>query len=171
MSFSDLIYARHSIRNYTTAPVDSAKVDRIVEAANRAPSAANLQAYEIYLVANVKDRSALSRACCEQGFVLVAPVSLVFCANTARNKDRFGERASFYAIQDATIACTYAQLAAADLGLGTCWVGAFNADAVRKVIGAPPGHEPVAVLPVGHPKGQAEVKDRRPLADILHDVG
>jgi nitroreductase len=112
----------------------------------------------------------LPRAACEQGFVLVAPVSLVFCANTARNEERFGARARFMALEDATIACTYAQLQAADLGLGTCWVGAFDPDAVRRVIHAAKGLEPVAILPIGHPKGEAEVKDRRPIADLVHNV-
>ncbi len=170
MSFFELIKQRRSVRNYTTAPVDKAKVERILEAANRAPSAANLQAYEIYQVTKVKDRSALSRAACEQGFVLVAPVSLVFCANPARNEERFGARARFFALQDATIACTYAQLAAAEMGLGTCWVGAFEAEAVRKVIGAPKGLEPVAILPIGHPKGEAEDKSRRAVKELVHAV-
>jgi len=170
MAFSELIKKRRSVRNYTTAPVDRVKLARIVAAANRAPSAGNLQAYEIYKVTQVKDRSALSRASCEQGFVLVAPVSLVFCANIARNEERYGERARFFALQDATIACAYAQLAASDLGLGTCWVGAFDPDAVRKILGAPKGIDPVAILPIGHPKGEAEVKDRRPVADLVHTV-
>lgn len=170
MDFSELTRHRRSVRNFTTAPVDRVKLDRIIEAANRAPSAANLQSYEIYKVTKVKDRSALARAACEQGFVLVAPVSLVFCVNTARNADRFGARARFLALQDATIACTYAQLQAADLGLGSCWVGAFDPDAVRRIIHAAADHEPVAILPIGHPKGEPEVKGRRPLDELVHNV-
>jgi len=170
MGFSDLIAQRHSIRNYFSTPVESEKLERILAAACRAPSAGNLQAYEIYKVTRVKDRSALSRLAHGQGFVLVAPVSLVFCANAARNEERFGERARFYALQDATIACTYAQLQAHELGLGTCWVGAFDPEPLRKLLKAPKPLEPVAILPIGYPQGEPELKGRRPLPDLLHTL-
>ncbi len=170
MGFSELIAHRHSIRSYYSTPVESDKLNRILAAANRAPSAANLQAYEIYTVTKVKDRSALSRVAHGQGFVLVAPVSLVFFANSARNEERFGARAKFFALQDATIACTYAQLQAHDLGLGTCWVGAFESEPLRRLLKAPKSLEPVAILPIGYPQGKVELKDRRQLADLVHKM-
>lgn len=171
MEFFEAIRQRHSIRNYSSRPVEAEKLDRILEAANLAPSAANLQSYEIYLVTQVKQRAALAKAAGGQGFVLVAPVSLVFCTNPVRLVDRYGERGrGLYSVQDATIACAYAQLAATAEGLGTVWVGAFNPDAVREIIGAPVGLQPVAILPIGYPEGEPEIRGRRPLEDLVHKI-
>jgi nitroreductase len=140
-------------------------------AVNRAPSAANFQAYEIFVVTQVRHRAALAKAACAQGFVLAAPVSLVFCANPERNYERFGERGrTLYSVQDATIACAYAQLAASALGIGTVWVGAFDPDAVRQVVGASEEMTPVAILTLGYTEGDPEIKERRPLSDLVHKL-
>jgi nitroreductase len=171
MEFFNVLEQRHSIRNYSSKPVEREKLDRILAAANRAPSAANLQAYEIFVVTQVKHRAALAKAACAQGFVLVAPVSLVFCANPARNEERFGERGrDLFSIQDATIACAYAQLAAVAQGLGAVWVGAFDPDAVREVLGAPKDLEPVSILTLGYTEGEPEIKERRALEDLVHAI-
>ncbi len=171
MDFFNVIEQRHSMRNYTSKALETEKVDCIVEAANRAPSAANMQAYEIFVVTKVKHRAALAKAACAQGFVLAAPVSLVFCANPERNYERFGERGrALYSLQDATIACAYAQLAATAQGVGTVWVGSFDPDAVREVVGAAEDMIPVAILTLGYTEGEPEIKERRPLEDLVHRV-
>jgi len=66
-------------------------------------------------------------------------------------------------MQDATIACAYAQLAATASGLGACWVGAFHEDEVREIVGAPAAWRPVAILPIGVPTEAAGVRERRDL--------
>ncbi len=169
MQYFDLIRNRHSIRGFDGRPVDDAKLTKILEAANAAPSAGNMQAYEIYVVRHVRQRAALSQAACTQGFILTAPVVLVFCANPARNEERYGERGrSLYCIQDATIAAAFAMLAIVDLGLATVWTGAFDPDAVRNVLGAPGGETPVVILPVGYPAAQPEFRPRRSVDDLVH---
>ncbi len=171
MDFFNVLEHRHSMRNYTSKLVEREKLDRILAAARSAPSAANLQAYEIFLVTQVKHRAALAKAACAQGFVLVAPMSLVFCANPAHNEERFGERGrDLFSVQDATIACAYAQLAASAQGLSAVWVGAFDPDAVRRVLGAPRSIEPVSILTLGYSEGEPEIKERRPLEDLVHRV-
>jgi nitroreductase len=171
MKFTELVARRHSTRNYSSQPVEQEKLNRILEAANRAPSAANLQSYEIFVVTKVKHRAELAQAASAQGFVLVAPVSLVFCTNPARLIERYGKRGTNqYAIQDASIACAYAQLAVVEEGLGSVWVGSFDPAEVRKIIGAPKEMEPVAILPIGYPEGEPERKGRRPLEDLVHLV-
>ena len=171
MKFAELVARRHSIRNYSSRPVEPEKLNRILEAANRAPSAANLQSYEIYVVTKVKHRAELAKAASAQGFVLVAPVSLVFCTNPVRLIERYGKRGTGrYAIQDASIACAYAQLATVEEGLGSVWVGSFDPAEVRKIIGVPEGIEPVAILPIGYPEGQPEIQSRRSLEDLVHPV-
>jgi nitroreductase len=73
-----------------------------------------------------------------------------------------------YCIQDATIACTYAMLAATALGLASVWVGAFDEQAVHKIICAEPGHRPIAMLPIGYPNESPRFRRRRALEDIVH---
>ena len=170
MDFFKVLENRHSIRNYLSRPVERTKLERILAAAASAPSACNLQSYDIFIVTKVKQRSALAKAACGQGFVLVAPVVLVFCTNS-RNAERFGARArNFYALQDATIACSYAQLAATAQGLGSCWVGAFEPDEVRAVLGVGKEHEPVAILPIGYISGKPEIKEHLPPSELTHTL-
>ncbi|MGA2267274.1 MAG: nitroreductase family protein [Bryobacteraceae bacterium] len=168
MELFEVIERRHSVRAFTPRPVEVEKVTRVLEAANAAPSAGNLQGYEIFRVAGKKERTMLARAALDQFFIESAPVVLVFCANPARSAGKYGERgARLYAIQDATIACTFAMLAATALGLGTVWVGAFNDAAVEHVLGTR-NLLPVAILPIGYPAEEPEPAPRRPLSDLVH---
>ncbi|MBU4225016.1 MAG: nitroreductase family protein, partial [Chloroflexi bacterium] len=73
-------------------------------------------------------------------------------------------------VQDATIACTYAMLAATALGLSTVWVGAFEEDAVREALGIPQELLPVAMLPIGYAGKKPRITPRRELNDLLHEV-
>ena len=171
MDFFELIRARRSVRAYRSEPVEEEKLRKILEAANLAPSAGNLQAYEIYLVRDRKVRLALARAALDQSFISEAPVALVFCAHPERSAIKYGRRGvRLYALQDATIACTFAMLAAAELGLATVWVGAFDDEGVRRAIGAPEAHQPVAILPIGYPTEQPAPAPRRSLEDLVHEI-
>jgi nitroreductase len=168
MEFFDTLRARHSIRAFTAQAIESADIDAILDAANAAPSAGNLQGYEIFAVTNRAGLSALCRASWDQEFIAQAQIALVFCANPARSAIKYGERGvNLYCIQDATIACAYAQLAATARGLATVWVGAFSEDAVRAAI--PIGNDllPVAILPIGHPGKQPKIRPRRELNDLV----
>lgn len=171
MDFCEVLRERHSIRAFAERPVEPEKLRTILEAANRAPSAGNLQAYEIYVVTRSETLTALMRAAFEQKFVAQAPVVLVFCAHPARSAKVYGERgATLYSVQDATIACAYAQLAATALGLGSVWVGAFNEDAVRKALGIGKELVPVALLPIGYAAEKPEITPRRALDDLVHYI-
>lgn len=160
---------RHSIRAYSSKEIPDDVLRRILEAANSAPSAGNLQAYEIVVVKDPKRKQQLAQAAYGQTFIAQAPVVLVFVQNPRRSSIRYGQRgATLYSLQDATIACTFAHLAATALGLGSCWVGAFDDDAVAKVINAPREMRPVAILPIGYPAEQPWATPRRRLDDIVH---
>jgi nitroreductase len=170
-AFIQLVKKRRSVRSYRDAGVDPATVRTVLEAARLAPSAGNLQCYEIYQVTDKKTRYALARAAHEQLFLMSAPVLLVFCANPQRTEPRYGDRGKkLYPIQDATIACTHAMLAATALGLATVWVGSFDAEQVRKLIGAPRGQTPVAILPLAHPAEKPAPRERRPFDDLVHEI-
>jgi nitroreductase len=171
MEFRDVILSRHSIRTFTEQPVEPDKLQKILEIANLAPSAGNLQAYEIYVVTDAKKRDSLSCAALAQEYIAVAPVALVFCTHAALTEGRYTERGTrLYTVQDATIACTFAMLAATDLGLGTVWVGTFDEKVVRLIIGAPDGQVPVVILAIGYPAEFPTLHPRRALEELVHWV-
>jgi nitroreductase len=171
MNFFELINSRHSIRSFQRQEIEEKKIQNILEAANQAPSAGNLQAYEIFLVMNQNKRDLLARAAWMQDFISSAPVALVFCTHAKRAEAKYGKRGvQLYALQDATIACTYAMLAASALGLASVWVGAFNDDAVKSTIEAPEGVYPVAILPIGYAAEEPIPSSRRELGSLVHRV-
>ncbi|HOK47272.1 MAG TPA: nitroreductase family protein, partial [Bryobacteraceae bacterium] len=158
---------RRSIRRFHPEPIPDVLLNRVLEAAQWAPSAGNRQAFEIVLVRDRVRRTALARASLEQWFIAEAPVVLVFVAAPRHNRSRYGRRgAELYAVQDATIACAHAHLAAAALGLGSCWIGAFDEEAVAKLIGAEHDERPVAILPIGRPAEDPPPTSRRALEDL-----
>lgn len=167
MEFFETVRQRQSVRAFSATAIPEEKLKAILKAANRAPSAGNYQSYEIYFVAGEYKRTALTAATFGQTFVIQAPVSLVFCANRTRCQY---EPPDLYALEDATIACTFAMLAATAVGLSTCWIGAFNPEAVAKVIGAPKDQTPVAILPIGYAAENPERTSRRELSDLVHTV-
>jgi len=149
--------------------LEEGKLLQILEAVRSAPSAGNLQAYDIVVVTEPTKKEALSRAALGQEFVAQAPVVLVFFANPERNAWRYGRRGEeLYALQDATIAATYAMLSATALGLGSVWVGAFRDEEVRQVVGAPLHARPIALLPLGYPGERPSATLRRSLEDLVH---
>jgi nitroreductase len=170
MNFLELARARRSVRAYTDDPIEAHELDAVLEAARAAPSAGNLQAVEILVVRDAAVKEALAAAALGQRFVAEAPVVLVFFRDPARSGARYGTRGrEFYAVQDATIACAYAQLAAVDAGLATCWVGAYDDDRVSDALDAPPDLEPIAILPLGRPAESPPPAGRRALAEMVHD--
>jgi nitroreductase len=169
MNFFELIEQRKSVRAYLDQPIEDEKLEAILAAANKAPSAGNLQAYEIFLVADQKNRQALAQAAGGQEFITQAPAALVFCTHASRNEWRYRQRGvELYAVQDATIACTFAMLVATALGLASVWVGAFDDKGVSQVIGVGQDLRPVAILPIGYAAESPDPKNRRDIGDIVH---
>lgn len=169
MQFSELIAARRSVRHYRKGEIEPAKLQAILDAALEAPSAGNLQAYRIAVVDGAAAKHGLAGAAHGQGLLEQASVLLVFCADAKRSRSHYHDRgATLFALQDATIAAAYAQLAATDQGLASCWVGAFDEDRVSALLDlAAQGLRPVAILVVGHGAEQPERPARRPIAEML----
>jgi nitroreductase len=169
MDIFEAVKQRHSVRAYQRREVEAEKLQRILEAADAAPSAGNRQAYEIVLVRDAERKRRLVKAAWDQTFIAEAPVVLVFLAAPERNRDRYAERGEqLYSVQDATIACAYAELAATALGLNCCWVGAYDDAAVAAAVGASGSLRPVAVLPVGYAAEERQLRPRRALDDLVH---
>lgn len=168
MNLDQVINSRHSTRAYTKDKIDKEKLQRILNAANMAPSAGNLQAYEIFVVINYEKRKALAKTSGDQDFLSQAPVCLVFCANPDESSSRYGKRGrNLYCVQDATIAAAFAVLKAVDEGLSTAWVGSFDDDTVRKIVGCG-SSVPVAIIPIGEPAEKPSASERKSLSDLVH---
>ena len=159
MDFIELIRNRRSVRSFRKSKVDPAKVVAIMEAVRAAPSAGNLQSYRVAVVEELRLKAALAMAAGGQRFLEAAALILVFFADLERSAARYGDRGrALFALQDATIAAAYAQLATASLGLASCWVGAFDEEDVIRALSPPAGLRPVAMLPIG----EAAEAPRRP---------
>lgn len=167
--FFETVRHRHSVRQYREdMPVEQEKLHAILEMACAAPSAGDLQSYRIVVVTNPELRSALRQAADDQAFLAQAPACLVFCADTLRAAERFGERGrDLYAIQDATIAATFAQLAVVAAGMGSTWVGHFKEPQVRALLNLPSGVIPIALLSIGYPAELPEPSPRRRMTDMI----
>lgn len=167
--FFETVRHRHSVRRFRDdRPVEQEKLHAILEMASAAPSAGDLQAYRIIVIQSAEARQNLVGACGGQAFVADAPVSLLFCADPARSAAEYGERGrDLYAMQDATIAATYAQLAVVAAGLGSTWVGFFDEAAMAEAFALDAGLRPVAVLSIGYPAELPEPTPRRPLQQMV----
>jgi len=171
MEFFEVIKKRHSIRAFQSTPIEKEKLQQILEAINQAPSAGNLQAYEIYIATKDTLRMELARAAYNQEFIAEAPVVLVFFTHPALSAPKYGNRGvKLYSLQDATIACTFAMLAATSLGLATVWVGSFQDEEVQRIINAPREQIPIAILPIGYAAKEPHARPRRSLSDLVHEV-
>jgi nitroreductase len=170
MDFFDAVRERHSIRKFQKAEIEQDKLDKLLETINSAPSAGNLQGYEVIVVRDQATKDSLAKAAFGQTSVSQAPVVLVFCADHLMSASKYAQRgAELYAIQDATIATAYAQLAATATGLATVWVGAFDPGMVSEAVALPDGVTPVALLPVGFAAEEPRQTPRRSLRDLVRE--
>ena len=170
MEFEEVIEKRYSVRRFQDKPVEREKLKKILEIVNSAPSAGNLQSYFVFIVKNEEKRKEIARACFNQYFIQEAPLVLVFCADLNR-ASAYGKRGEeLYSLQDATIAATFAMLAAVDLGLGSVWIGAFDEKEIAEILDLPSHLRPVAVLPIGYPAERPGERKRRKIEDICREV-
>lgn len=164
MDFSELIKARYSVRAYKADPVEEEKLQQVLEAARLAPTAANRQSFQIIVVKTAGREEELGRVYGRDWFVQ-APLVICACGLPAKNWVRSDGKN--YNDVDVAIVMDHLILAAADLGLGTCWIAAFDPDAAREVLGLPEGVEPIAFTPLGYPADTARPKKRKPLEELV----
>jgi nitroreductase len=165
MSLGELVKQRFSVRAYLDRPVEEEKIMQVLEAARVAPSAANRQPWHFVVITDPAQRTALGEAYGKEWFV-DAPVQLAFCADTQACWKR-GDGKS-YADVDVAIAFDHMTLAAAEIGLGTCWIGAFKADVARRVLGLPDHVEPIALTPLGYHEQEVPEKKRKSMDEVVH---
>ncbi len=171
MEFYEVLGRRHSVRKFLEKPVEDRILMRILQAGMSAPSAANLQSYKIYIVRSQEAKEAIVPAADYQEFLAAAPILLVFFADQKRAEAKFAARGfELYSVQDATIAASYCQLAAAAEGLGSVWVGDFDPLELSRVLSARGYEVPVAILALGYPGGEVESSSRRQPKEIVREV-
>jgi nitroreductase len=164
MDVFEVIRSRRSIRSYLDRPVEEEKLIQVLDAGRLAPSANNRQEWRFVVVRDKETRQKLAEAACGQRFVAQAPVVIACCAAESDKIMTCGHPA--YAI-DVAIAIDHMTLAAAALGLGTCWIGAFHEDRVREILSIPDSVRVVELLPLGYPKIQPSSPSRKKLDEIV----
>ena len=164
MDFSELVRARYSVRAYKPDPVEEDKLQGVLEAARLAPTAANRQSFCIIVIRTVGREEELARIYGRPWFIQ-APLVIAAVGLPADNWVRSDGKN--YNDVDVAIAMDHLILAAADLGLGTCWVAAFDPDAAREILGLPEGVEPVAFTPLGYAADAPREKKRKPLDALV----
>jgi nitroreductase len=165
MDVCDAIATRKSVRAYLDKPIEEEKLNAVLEAVRLAPSASNRQEWRFVIVREKEVRSQVAMAAGQQMFIAQAPVIIVACAETDGHLMTCGEPC--YPI-DVAIALDHLTLRAVELGLGTCWIGKFNADEVKKILGIPDEIKVVQLMPLGYPvEPDAVQKKRRAFAEIV----
>jgi nitroreductase len=164
MDFLNLNQQRYSVRDYKSNLVEDDKLQQVLDAARLAPTAANRQPFQLVVI-HTAGRQADLRRLYHREWFLQAPLIIGICTLPAAAWVR--RDGKNYADVDATIAMDHLILAATDLGLGTCWVAAFDPAAAREILQLPDGVEPIAFTPLGYPKDQPRPKERKPLTELV----
>jgi len=167
MDVYEAIRKRKSVRGYESKPVEDDKLEKVLEAARLAPSAKNLQEWRFVVVKDQETRQKLMVAAKNQPFVGEAPVVIACCAETDGYRMTCGQQC--YPI-DVAIAIDHMTLQAIELGLGTCWIGAFYEDQAKKILGIPEEIRIVDLLTLGYEKGgmTTKKKTRKSVKEIVH---
>ena len=164
MQFIELARKRYSVRSYKADPVEDDKLQLVLQAARLAPTAANRQAFRLIVVLTKDRKSELLRIYNRPWFVQ-APMVICICA--IPNEAWVRSDGKDYSGVDAAIVMDHLVLAATDLGLGTCWIAAFDPAAAREVLVIPQHVDPVAFTPLGYPADQSSTKKRKDLDDLV----
>jgi nitroreductase len=164
MDLYQLIVGRYSVRAYKPDPVPDELLQKLLEAARLAPTAANRQPFRLIVIHTAGRQEELRRLYRKEWFGQ-APLVIGVC--TVLEEAWVRRDGVNYGFVDATIAMDHLILAATSHGLGTCWVAAFDPPAARQILGLPDGVEPVAFTPLGYPADTPGAKVRKPLTELV----
>ena len=168
MEIQTAMKKRYSIRSFQVKKPTEHQIHTLIEYANLAPSAGNLQARDFIIVDDQETKNQLAHAALNQMFVAQAPIVLVVCANLLRISS-YGHRGTdLYCLQDAAAAIEHILLLAVEMDLGGCWVGAFNEKRATDILHLPKGIRPVALIPIGYPNIEHQKSNRIPINRLIH---
>lgn len=160
MDLDKAIKERHSVRKFSTKSVDWKDILEAIDLARLAPLAGNIQTLKFVIVNDKKKMDELADAC-QQNFVDQAQYILVLCSDPTQVTRNYGDRAEMYCRQQAGAAIENFLLKITELGLASCWVGAFSETSVKNILKIPDNINVEAILPVGYempPKGKQRIK-------------
>ncbi len=170
MDVFEAIRERRSVRAFISKPVPKALLTKVLEAAKWAPSAGNCQPWDFIIVKDARVKRKLCEAALDQEFIEQAPVDIVVCANEERSAIRYGDRGrKLYCLLDAAAAVQNLLLAVHALGLGACWVGAYDDRHVIEILSLPSWLKPIAIIPIGYPGEKPRPTERIPLDALIHE--
>ena len=164
MEYFDLISARYSVRAYKSDPVEEDKLLQVLNAARLAPTADNRQPFKIVVI-HTQNKEMELRKIYNREWFTQAPLILCACGVPRLSWIRRDNRR--YLDVDVAIVMDHLILAATNLGLGTCWIAAFNAAAARQVLGLPDEIEPLIFTPLGYPADSPHPKERKSLEELV----
>ncbi|MDS1029144.1 nitroreductase family protein [Bacillota bacterium LX-D] len=170
MSFLDIAKKRQSVRSFENRPVEKEKLLQVLEAARVAPSAVNYQPWHFIVLQDEEMKKKVANSYAKD-WLQKAPIIIVACGDHSKSWHRADGKDHLDI--DLAIAVEHMVLAAVDLGLGSCWVCAFDAKKCSKVLDLPAEFEPIALLPLGYPAGEPadpnrHASRRKPLDDFIH---
>ncbi|HBE78900.1 MAG TPA: nitroreductase [Firmicutes bacterium] len=164
MEFINVIERRYSVRSYRPDPVEPEKIQQVLETARLAPTACNLQEFKIIVMKTANRREELKRIYPRDWF---SEAPYVLCVCSIPEKCWVRRDNKNYSDVDAAIVMDHIILAATSLDLGTCWIGAFDAQAAREVLGLDDTMEPVVFTPLGYVQGAVPNRVKKPLSDLV----
>jgi nitroreductase len=151
MEFYDVVNTRRSVRSYKPDEISEDVLGRVLDAARVAPSGSNRQPWKYVLVKSPELRKKIATLCGDQPWIAEAPIVVVACGSDIKY-DRGGYMGEMSFLIDSAIGLTHLILAARAEGLGTCWIGLFDNEAIKELLDVPLGWNVAAVTPLGYPK-------------------
>ena len=150
MNLDKCLHEKRGCKDYNSKQIPLELIGEVLDAGTCAPSAGNLQNWIFIVVTEASKKEAIASACLDQTWMKNAPVHIVICNNVAKVTDMYPTRGKLYATQACAIAAQDIMLKATDLGLHSCWVGAFNEGAVRSVLNIPDEVIPEMIITLGY---------------------
>jgi len=170
MDLFEVIEKRRSIRKFKPTPIAEEKLKKILEAGRLAPSGGNRQPWHFIVVKDAETKKVLATASNNQQFIADADTVIVALGDTSTAKTKLPYTLSTTRIshlQDPIIAVEHMILAATAFGYGTCWIGAFNGEEVKKIVKAPTNYVVVALLPIGIPDEEPQPRPRKQFTEVF----
>lgn len=168
MNFLELVKSRCSVRHYADRAVEPEKLAYILECGRLAPSACNRQPWQVQVVLTPERRKAVAEAAARFGWLKEAPLLLVVCVNDSEAWTRSADGHNHSDV-DGAILTEHLVLAAAEQGLGSCWICAFDPIRCCEALDLSAELRPVAILPIGYPAEEHQVRPRKAMSEIIKE--
>lgn len=164
MEFLELVKRRYSCRYYQSKPVEQGKLDYIMECVRLAPSAVNRQPWRFRIVSSEEGRKKLCQ-CYSREWFTTAPVIII--ASILHDEEWVRSDGKHHGDIDIAIAVEHLCLAAAEQGVGTCWVCNFDAKLCKSLFALSDNEKAAVLIPLGYPADELREKNRKPISEII----